>query len=650
MCGIAGFLTTKDRNADAMAAVARAMSCALAHRGPDDSAEWVDHEAGVALGHRRLSIIDLSPLGRQPMPSASGRFVIVYNGEVYNFLELRNELESEGQRFRSTSDTEVILEAVERWGIEQAVSRFNGMFAFALWDRAERKLHLVRDRLGIKPLYYGRAGRDFVFASELKAVRKHPDFSGGIDRDALALFFRFNYIPAPFSIYQGISKLPPGTILTVDNEGNQRGPRQYWSATAVVEEGLENPFNGDIEEALEELESLLRDSVDRRMISDVPLGALLSGGIDSSLVSSLMHADAGDKVRTFTIGFGMADYNEAVDAKAVANHLGTDHTELYVEPEDALAVIPKLPEIYDEPFSDSSQIPTYLVSRLVRDHVTVCLSGDGGDELFGGYNRHVWVERINNGIGRLPRILRGALAGGIRMLSPRAWDRIYRAFGIFRPSKSRQRNPGEKLHKLAEILPLSGPDAMYYSLLSHWKQPDTLVLDAREPKVYIADRGAHPEMRDFPHKMMFLDLVGYLPGDILTKVDRASMAVSLELRVPYLDHRVVEFAWRLPLAFKIRNGVGKWPLRQLLHRFVPADLVERPKAGFGVPLVEWLRGPLRDWAEELLEEKRMREEGFLAIEPVRRKWQEHLSGKRSWQYHLWDVLMFQAWLEAQSRS
>lgn len=647
MCGIAGFLAPNKRDAGAMESIARAMSCALAHRGPDDAAEWVDREAGIALGHRRLSIIDLSRQGRQPMLSSSGRFVIVYNGEVYNFLELRGELESRGVQFRSSSDTEVILEAVEHWGIEQAISRFNGMFAFGLWDRLERKLHLVRDRLGIKPLYYGRVGKDFVFASELKAIRRYPDFGGEINRDALALFFRFNYVPAPFSIYKGIHKQPPGTILTVDSDGIELGPRQYWSPAKVVEEGLEHPFGGDVEEALEELESLLQDSVGKRMISDVPLGALLSGGIDSSLVSAMMQSGAGDRIKTFTIGFGMADYNEAVDAKAVADHLGTEHTELYVEADDALAVIPRLPEIYDEPFSDASQIPTYIVSRLVRDHVTVCLSGDGGDELFGGYNRHLWVERINRRMGKLPRVLRRALSGGIRLLSPRAWDRIYSAFGRFRSSGRFLRTPGDKLHKLAEILPLSGPEEMYFSLLSHWKQPDRLVLNGSEPMVYVKDREAHPDIREFPHKMMFLDLVGYLPEDILTKVDRASMAASLEIRVPYLDHRVVEFAWRLPLAFKIRNGIGKWPLRQLLYRRVPEGLVDRPKAGFGTPLVEWLRGPLRGWAEELLDEGRLRNEGFLNPGPVRRKWREHLSGRRNWQYHLWDVLMFQSWLEAQ---
>jgi asparagine synthase (glutamine-hydrolysing) len=632
MCGIAGFIDYRKRFAgEEMRDLARAMACEVEHRGPDDSGEWIDAEAGIALGHRRLSIIDLSPLGSQPMVSHSGRFVIAYNGEVYNFPALRRELEADGIPFKGNSDTEVILAAFELWGVEKAVTRFNGMFAFALWDRRERELHLVRDRLGIKPLYYGRIDGSMLFASELKAMRRHPSFKPEIDRDVLALFFRFNYIPEPWSIYKGIRKLPPGTLVTFRVDGGEEGPRPYWSAAEAVERGLADPFNGSEDEALEELEALLRDSVKMRMISDVPLGALLSGGIDSSLVSSLMQAEASGRIKTFTIGFESADYNEAEDARAVAAHLGTDHTELYVSPGDALAVIPEMPKIYDEPFSDSSQIPTCLVSRLVRKHVTVCLSGDGGDELFGGYNRHVWLERIRKGVGRLPRALRAALALGIKALPPRSWDAVYRTAGRILPGDHRQRTPGEKLHKLAGILPVRGADAMYYAALS----------------VFVTQKELHPGIREFPHKMMFLDLIGYLPGDILTKVDRASMAVSLELRVPYLDHRVVEFAWRLPLDFKIKNGVGKRPLRRLLHRHVPRELVDRPKAGFGAPIVDWLRGPLREWAEELLDEGRLRREGFIEPGPVRKKWRQHLSGRRNWQYHLWDVLMFQAWYEAQ---
>jgi asparagine synthase (glutamine-hydrolysing) len=633
-----------------MQRVVQQMSQTLLHRGPDDGGIWVDAEAGIALGHRRLSILDLSPEGHQPMHSASSRYVIVFNGEIYNFLELRQELKSLGHRFRGHSDTEVMLASFSQWGVEQAVQRFNGMFAFALWDRQEQVLHLGRDRLGEKPLYYGCIGQTFFFGSELKALKAHPRFQAEINRDALALYVRHNCIPAPYSIYQGIYKLPPGTILTWKGFG-ELIPMPYWSVQEAAEKGVANPFDGSEADAVAKLEALLQEAVALRMVADVPLGAFLSGGIDSSTVVALMQAQSSQPVKTFSIGFYEDSYNEAKDAKAVAQHLGCDHTELYVTPEEAIAVIPKLPTLYDEPFADSSQIPTFLVSQLARQHVTVTLSGDGGDELFAGYNRHFWGRSIWQKVGWVPRSVRQAGAHALTTLSPQMWDRLFLGFGSLLPSQIKQRQPGYKLHKLAEILAVDSPDSMYRGLVSHWKEPESLVLGSIEPPTTLTDPKKWARLRDFTQRMIFLDTVTYLPDDILTKVDRASMGVSLEARVPYLDHRLVEFAWQIPLEMKIRNGQGKWLLRQVLYKYVPQNLIERPKMGFGIPIDDWLRGPLRDWAEDLLDEKRLREEGFFNPQPIREKWTEHLSGdaygrlrQRNWQYYLWNILMFQAWI------
>lgn len=643
MCGITGFFgSVRRKKADELSITVARMAATLHHRGPDDGGVWVDAETGIALGHRRLSIVDLSPEGHQPMLSAGGRYVIVYNGEVYNFMDLRRRLESQGCRFRGHSDTEVMLAAIEQWGLEEAVRRFVGMFAFALWDRKEHVLHLVRDRLGIKPLYYGWMGKTLLFGSELKALRAHPDFEGRIDRNALALFLRHNYIPAPYCIYQGIYKLPPGCMLSINGYSTPM-PVPYWSAREVVQRGSADHFDGSEDEAADQLEILLTEAVRLRMVADVPLGAFLSGGVDSSTVVALMQAQSQRPVETFTIGFYEDEYNEAEDAKAVARHLGTDHTELYVTPEEAMAVIPRLPVLYDEPFADSSQIPTFLVSQLARRHVTVSLSGDGGDELFAGYNRYFWCRSIWRKIGWMPGTLKKAAAGGLKALTPQSWEFLFKRLGPVLPERVKQRNPGDKLHKLAEVLVADRPEVMYLNLASHWKDPASLVPGAIEPATALNDPGQWADLHDFTGRMMYLDLVTYLPDDILTKVDRASMGVSLEARVPLLDHRVVEFAWRLPLAMKIRNGQGKWLLRRVLYRYVPHELIERPKMGFGVPIDRWLRGPLKEWANDLLDAGRLKREGFLNPDPITRIWREHLNGERNWQYYLWDILMFQAW-------
>jgi asparagine synthase (glutamine-hydrolysing) len=648
MCGIAGLWTQREKDLEH---VVLRMADQLRHRGPDDGGVWLDREAGLALGHRRLSILDLSPEGRQPMVSRTGRYVIVFNGEIYNFLDLRRDLELDAYRraeFRGHSDTEVMLAAFDAWGPEAAVRRFVGMFAFALWDRTDRRLYLARDHLGIKPLYYGWADANtLVFGSELRALRGCPWLRPEIDRGSLALFLRHNCVPAPHSIYKGIRKLQPGCLLVTDSRSETSAQiKPFWSAKQAAEQGVAAPFAGSEAVAIERLDELLRNAVKSQMVADVPLGAFLSGGVDSSTVVALMQAQSTRPVRTFTIGFEDPTYNEATDAKRVAEHLGTDHMELYVSAGDAMAVIPKLPTMYDEPFADSSQIPTFLVSELARREVTVSLSGDGGDELFAGYNRHAWLKYVWGRVGWVPPFMRRAAARGIERISAEAWNRSYNRIDPWLPRRLRQRMPGYKLHRLAEMLGERSPEAAYRSLVSHWKEPSAVVLGATEPETALTNGWADCDVRDITEKMMCLDTLTYLPDDILTKVDRATMAVSLEARVPLLDHRVVEFAWKLPLSMKLRDGQSKWALRQVLYRYVPREIIERPKSGFGIPVDAWLRGPLRDWAEDLLDERRIRQEGLLDPKPIREKWAEHLEGRRSWQYHLWDVLMFQAWLVA----
>ena len=642
MCGIAGFWQTK-RQAEVPAEILLRMGNALKHRGPDDSGVFYDDSTGVGLVHRRLSILDLSPAGHQPMASHSERYLIIFNGEVYNFDEIRKELGT-GHAWRGHSDTEVMLGAFERWGVEASVQRFVGMFAFALWDHSERKLFLVRDRLGIKPLYYGWVEGQFVFASELKAIRQYPGFQAQIDRNVLALYMRHNYVPAPHCIYQGISKLNAGCILALSGPQEQPVVKQYWSATEVAKEGLRSPADGPEKEIIGQLERKLAEAVKLRMISDVPLGAFLSGGIDSSTVVALMQSQSARPVKTFTIGFHEDAYNEANHAKAIAAHLGTDHTELYVTPQEALNVVPLLPAMYDEPFADVSQVPTYLVSKLARQSVTVSLSGDGGDELFGGYGRYFLMKRVWNSMRPFPKPLRKAVSRMIASVPPETIDKMYRAASPLVPRNKRSYPMGDKAHKLAGVLGAESQEHIYMHALTHWENPAAVVNGAREPETvrrFVQEAQWLPSMEE---AMMLTDTVHYLPDDILTKVDRASMAVSLEARVPILDHRVVEFAWRLPMRFKIRDGKGKWALRQVLYKYVPAAMIERPKMGFGVPIDSWLRRELRDWAEDLLSVESLERHGLFNIEAIRTKWQEHTSGSRNWQYLLWDVLVFQDWM------
>ena len=644
MCGIAGILDRSMRRQDGrLAADAEAMARTLAHRGPDDDGVWADDAAGIALAHRRLAILDLSPGGRQPMLSTDGRWVISFNGEIYNYPELRLELEAAGRTFRGTSDTEVLCETIAAWGVDAALRRSNGMFACSIWDRRERTLHLARDRAGEKPLYYGWLGRRFVFGSELKAITSHPDFACEVDREALALYFRFKYVPAPWSIYAGIRKLLPGTVLTVGPDAaGLNEPRAYWSLHDVIDRSNDAPFSGSDQDAVDEVERMLVDSVRLRLASDVPLGALLSGGIDSSTVVSCMQEASDRPVRTFTIGYGDVGYDEAKDAARVAAHLGTDHTELIVTADDALSVVPRLPQIYDEPFADSSQIPSVLVSELTRRSVTVALSGDGGDEVFGGYNRYAWIPRITRQVRHAPLPVRRAAGRLLAGIPPELWDRSIG--GPLVPRTWRPRIPAEKIAKLARAMPASSIREMYVRSVTHWPDPASLV-GAREPMTTATDLASWADPMDPVAQMMRIDTLTYLPDDILAKVDRASMSVALETRIPMLDHRLVELAWRLPLEMKIRGGVTKWVLRQVLQRHVPSDLVARPKMGFGAPIGPWLRGPLRAWAEDLLSPDRLRRTGFLDEGEVRRVWAEHRSGRRDHRYLVWDVLMFEAWLE-----
>lgn len=638
MCGFAGVYARRPSEE-----VLQRMGNSIFHRGPDGSGIWIDPEAELGLVHQRLAIVDLTAAGHQPMVSSCGRYVIAFNGEIYNHSDMR--MGFHGISWRGHSDTETLLAVIAAYGVEGALKKCIGMFAFALWDREAKMLTLARDRIGEKPLYYGWQNGAFLFASELKALKAHSAFSADIDRDALALFLRHSAIPAPFSIYRDISKLPPGTFLQIG--GGQRDPRPvvYWSARAAAETGQREKFSASDEEATVALERLLGRAVGGQMMADVPLGAFLSGGIDSTTVVALMQAQSVRPVKTFTIGFNEEGYDEAEHAHAVARHLGCEHTELYVTAKDAMDIIPSLAAIYDEPFADPSQIPTWLVSRLARNHVTVSLSGDGGDELFGGYNRYFWAKNMWRKLGWMPRSLRAAFAGILTALPPAAWNNVFRRLDHWLPTRMRYANPGDKLHKVAEILAVRTPEEIYLGLVSHWKNPTQVVRGAREPSTLLTSGDHHVALPDLEHRMMYLDTVTYLPDDILVKVDRAAMSVSLETRVPLLDHRVVEFAWSLPLDMKIRHGQGKWLLRQVLYRHVPMELMDRPKMGFGVPIDHWLRGPLKAWAAELIEPGRLSREGFFNEAPILRKWNEHQAGIRNWSYYLWDVLMFQAWLE-----
>lgn len=613
MCGVVGFLVPQGFDSVEASAVLDRMVDSLTHRGPDAAGQWMDSCAGIALGHRRLSIIDLTSAGHQPMESQSGRFLLAFNGEIYNHLELRQKL---GQwPWRGRSDTETLLAGIQYWGLETTLRYASGMFAIALWDRNTNTLSLARDRMGEKPLYYGWQGPSFLFASELKAFHQHPDFVGEIDRSALALYVRRGYVPAPRSMFSRISKLVPGSILQIKPNavaGHLPEPQTYWSLSQIIADGADHRFHGSPDEAVGEFESILGMAIKEQQMSDVPLGAFLSGGIDSSTVVALMQSSSSIPVKTYTIGFEEQGYNEANHARAVAEHLRTQHTELYVSARDAMAVIPELPLVYDEPFADISQIPTVLVSRLARQDVTVALSGDGGDELFCGYGRYWQFVSYWDRLSRVPLSLRSALQ---YVLPPGRYN---------------------------EGVATQSVDEFYQFMNSQWKGCPSLVIGAQNIKAWEA---APAVVCDAKERLMYADALEYLPDDILVKVDRAAMSASLETRVPLLDHRVVTFAWQLPIGIKYRNGIGKWPLKQILYKYVPKQIVDRPKMGFGVPMEHWLRGPLRNWAESLLSKDRLRSEGFFDPVPIRKQWEQHLTGRYNQHYGLWTLLMFQAWQE-----
>ena len=644
MCGLTGWWADPGK-LDPGDTEIQAMGAAIAHRGPDDAGVWSDAEQGVHLGFRRLAIIDVSPAGYQPMVSASGRYLMVFNGEIYNFTLIRGEL-GDSVRWRGHSDTEVLLAAIERWGLGPAVQRCAGMFAIALWDRQDRVLSLVRDRLGEKPLYYGTFDGTLLFGSELKALRAHSAWRGTVDRGALSLYLRYNYVPAPHCIYAGVRKVVPGTIVTFRNPATDPEVTAYWSALTVAERGVHDPLAGGDADVASQLESVIRRVVGDEMAADVPLGAFLSGGVDSSVLVAIMQAQSNRPVRTFTIGFQEDDHNEAPYAEAIAKHLGTDHTAMYVTPRDALDVIPRLPQIYDEPFADSSQIPTFLVAQLARQHVTVSVSGEGGDELFGGYNRYVWGERLWRRLEHVPPLARRFAGRAMRGVSPATWDSAFAAASRVLPSYFQTAMPGGKVHKAAAYLSAETPDALYRGLMTHWRNPE-LMTHAYEPETALTRPDAFPSFNGVVNRMRYFDLVSELPDDILVKVDRATMAVSLESRAPFLHPDIVEFAWRIPPSQIVREGQGKWLLRQVLYKYVPRELLDRPKMGFGVPIAAWLRGPLRTWAGGLIEDTRLLREGYLEPEPIRRAWNDHQSGSIDNSHLLWGVLMFQAWLEAQ---
>jgi asparagine synthase (glutamine-hydrolysing) len=696
MCGFAGFITTDSKTLSGAEELAIRMALSINHRGPDDAGAWADASSGIAMGFRRLSILDLSSAGHQPMLSVSGRFVLSFNGEIYNHIDLRNLLnfspiEQYKHNWRGHSDSETLLACIEAWGLEETLKKTVGMFAIALWDKKTQTLHLARDRFGEKPLYYGwvraqnSSSQSFIFGSELKALRTYPDFSNAISREALALFMRFTYVPAPYSIYQNIFKLEPGCILSLNSINATEQPNssfdapwvlnkvtiplrppasiggitlhRWWSLASVVEAGAKFQITSEVE-AVEALELRLKEAVNSQCLADVPLGAFLSGGVDSSCIVALMQAQTSRPVKTFTVGFEEAGFDESPFASAVAQHLGTEHNSIFVSAKQAQSVIYDLPHIYDEPFADSSQIPTHLVCKAARQKVTVALSGDAGDELFGGYNRYFWGPRVWNRLAWLPYSVRRAMGAAISSVPIGGWNALSRPVNAILPTSKKLQRAGERAHKLAERLhSVHNLDELYNSLVSEWNDPAKVVKfdgvdssgSVSEPASMLSDPLPMTGTEHHQSRMMYRDTMTYLPDDILCKVDRAAMATSLETRVPFLDHRVAELAWRLPLHMKIRNGQGKWALRQVLYKYVPKELIDRPKAGFAIPVGQWLRGPLKDWAEELLNEKRLELEGYFHPKPIREKWRQHLSGQFDHTPSLWAVLMFQSWLESSSQ-
>jgi len=644
MCGISGFVIQNRNLSYDPNAVIKKMNQAIFHRGPDANGFWKDRDGKVFLGHDRLSILDLSSSGSQPMISKTTRYSIVFNGEIYNHIRLRKLVNINNNSWNGTSDTETLLACIESWGLNKTLQNIKGMFAFALYDNKNKILSLARDRMGEKPLYYGCFKDTLIFSSELKAIKAHPNFENEIDRNSLSLYFKYNYLPAPFSIYKGVKKLMPGSYIDFDLKENlsksmSKNHNFYWSLQNKRNDV--SKFDGNYDDAKIKLEELLLQSVSDQMISDVPIGAFLSGGIDSSLIVSMMQKISTNPINTFSIGFKEKRYNEAVYSKEIAKYLNTNHTELYLSPADIMDEVDNLANIYDEPFSDSSQLPTYLLCKMTSKSVKVSLSGDAGDELFGGYNRYLWTKRIWSAIKFMPPILRKKFSNQVQNISPRQWDRfIGRIF----------KTPflGDKMHKVSNIIPLDSPEAIYDSLISHWEEPINLVNDSDNSfynryTTNINKKDTSISLEDY---MMLSDMENYLPNDILVKVDRAAMASSLETRVPFLDRDIIEFSLSLPKDYKVRNGVGKPLLREILNNYLPRNLIDRPKMGFGVPIDEWLRGPLKEWASDLIDEKKIKEQGYLNFSLIEKKWQEHISGSRNWHHHLWDVLVFQMWLES----
>ncbi len=641
MCGFVGFwdLTNKQNN-EKMLESLKPMADRIRSRGPDGEGYWSDEVSGIALAHRRLAILDLSDAGHQPMHSSSGKNVIIYNGEIYNGKELRSELESFGIKFKGNSDTEVLLEGCEKWGVEITISRCIGMFAFALWNREKSTLSLVRDRLGIKPLYWGKQNNSWYFASQPKAITAHPEFKRVIDRTTMRRFIQFAYVPSPDSIFEDLKQLRPGHLVHIQANGATKTIR-YWDLPSIALTASKRISTTPYSEQVEKLRNLLSDAVKMRMISDVPLGGFLSGGIDSSTIIALMQAQSTRPIKTFSIGFNESTLNEAEYAKSIAQHLGTDHTEMYVSDKQILELVPNLAEAYDEPFADSSQLPTQILCNITSNSVTVALSGDGGDELFSGYNRYLLADRLRKLHKGSPAVLRKAFAKVLTSLSPASWDKLAR----FMPKRYRYSMFGDKLHKLADVINKENFSSVYPALLSYWKVDQQVVNNEEkidEPVGWKEGRGI---FSDEVSNMQLMDTLSYMPDDILSKVDRVSMSIGLEVRVPIIDHRIVEFAFNLPHSAKIKKGVGKRILRDVLYKYVPKELMDRPKMGFGVPLDDWLRGPLRDWAESLLEPGRLNQDEMFSVNLVRDRWNEHLSGKRNWQYSLWNVLMAQSWRE-----